>query len=418
MLVQRRLGGDPRQIFRAANSGTTSAIGTARCSNISASCAVIWCNAPEPVRARRAHRLRLVLRQRAARRYLAKIPGPIRTFRESSNFMPRPKAMSRSTTSKAKSAPSAACRRFSPIAFRWRWCNSIRATGEPVRDASGFCIRCATDEPGEAIGRIRDGAAKPAARFEGYTDAAESEQKILRDVFEPRRRLVSHRRSHAQGRRRFLLFRRSHRRHVPLEGRERRDLRGRRSDRSVSRHGRGDRVRRIRCRQPKARPAWRRSSPMAHWISRHCAQHLARRLPAYARPLFLRIKDRIEVTATFKHKKNELAREGYDPRQRRTRSISTIRHGRRSCRSMPRSMPVSSKARSVSAPLRSDDASLSDFGRRRIAQRETIAVRRHFEMTAMQPGKRRTVPDGDDRRTRQALRQHGVKLRLELLLDR
>ena len=36
------------------------------------------------------------------------------------------------------------------------------------------------------------------------------------------------------------------------------------------------------------------------------------RLPAYARPLFLRIKDRIELTATFKHKKDELAREGFD----------------------------------------------------------------------------------------------------------
>ena len=34
--------------------------------------------------------------------------------------------------------------------------------GEPVRDADGFCIRCATDEPGEAIGRIGD-AAQPAA---------------------------------------------------------------------------------------------------------------------------------------------------------------------------------------------------------------------------------------------------------------
>ena len=42
------------------------------------------------------------------------------------------------------------------------------------------------------------------------------------------------------------------------------------------------------------------------------AQHLARRLPAYARPLFLRIKDRIEVTATFKHQKAELARESFD----------------------------------------------------------------------------------------------------------
>ena len=41
--------------------------------------------------------------------------------------------------------------------------------------------------------------------------------------------------------------------------------------------------------------------------------HLAQRLPAYARPLFLRIQDRIAVTATFKHQKNELAREGFDP---------------------------------------------------------------------------------------------------------
>jgi fatty-acyl-CoA synthase len=42
-------------------------------------------------------------------------------------------------------------------------------------------------------------------------------------------------------------------------------------------------------------------------------QHLARRLPPYARPLFLRIADRIDVTATFKHKKAELVREGFDP---------------------------------------------------------------------------------------------------------
>ncbi len=42
-------------------------------------------------------------------------------------------------------------------------------------------------------------------------------------------------------------------------------------------------------------------------------EHLSRRLPAYARPLFLRIKDRIDLTATFKHKKTELVREGYDP---------------------------------------------------------------------------------------------------------
>jgi len=42
-------------------------------------------------------------------------------------------------------------------------------------------------------------------------------------------------------------------------------------------------------------------------------QHLARFLPSYARPLFLRIQDRIAVTATFKHQKSELMREEFDP---------------------------------------------------------------------------------------------------------
>jgi fatty-acyl-CoA synthase len=41
--------------------------------------------------------------------------------------------------------------------------------------------------------------------------------------------------------------------------------------------------------------------------------HLAARLPHYARPLFLRIRNEMEVTATFKYKKADLVRQGYDP---------------------------------------------------------------------------------------------------------
>ena len=41
--------------------------------------------------------------------------------------------------------------------------------------------------------------------------------------------------------------------------------------------------------------------------------HLADRLPAYARPLLLRIRREIEVTTTYKQKKTELMREGFDP---------------------------------------------------------------------------------------------------------
>ena len=55
----------------------------------------------------------------------------------------------------------------------------------PVRNAGGFCIRCAPNEPGEAIGRISQNAADRATRFDGYSDGVETEKKILRDVFEP-----------------------------------------------------------------------------------------------------------------------------------------------------------------------------------------------------------------------------------------
>ena len=53
------------------------------------------------------------------------------------------------------------------------------STGEPVRGRDGLCIAAPRGSVGEAIGRIGDGA-----RFEGYTDNAESQRKILRHVFE------------------------------------------------------------------------------------------------------------------------------------------------------------------------------------------------------------------------------------------
>jgi fatty-acyl-CoA synthase len=42
--------------------------------------------------------------------------------------------------------------------------------------------------------------------------------------------------------------------------------------------------------------------------------HIARRLPAYARPVFVRICAALDTTETFKQKKHALAREGFDPR--------------------------------------------------------------------------------------------------------
>jgi fatty-acyl-CoA synthase len=52
---------------------------------------------------------------------------------------------------------------------------------EHPRDG-GHCIRCEPGEPGEALGKI--GGPGPAGDFEGYTSKEASEKKIMRDVFE------------------------------------------------------------------------------------------------------------------------------------------------------------------------------------------------------------------------------------------
>ena len=55
-------------------------------------------------------------------------------------------------------------------------------TEKPVRGKDGFCIETEPGEVGEAIGEI---TSAPRQRFEGYKDPTQTEKKILRDVFKP-----------------------------------------------------------------------------------------------------------------------------------------------------------------------------------------------------------------------------------------
>ncbi len=41
--------------------------------------------------------------------------------------------------------------------------------------------------------------------------------------------------------------------------------------------------------------------------------HVEQQLPAYARPVFLRIQDHIDATGTFKQRKVDLVKDGFDP---------------------------------------------------------------------------------------------------------
>src|SRR5258708_4293889 len=203
--------------------------------------------------------------------------------------------------------PSFLAHRF-PLAL----VQSDPATLQPIRGESGLCIRCATGEVGEAIGKIHDGATHAAAEFEGYTDAEASQKKILRDVFgrgDAWYRTGDLMRADASGYFYFVdrigdTFRWKGENVATSDVAAAITAFPGISDATV--YG-------------VAVAGTEGTAGMAALVADgpldlpELRKHLARVLPAYARPLFLRIQDRIAVTATFKHQKAELVREGFDP---------------------------------------------------------------------------------------------------------
>ncbi len=185
-------------------------------------------------------------------------------------------------------------------------------TGEPSRNAEGFCARCAAGEAGEALGRITKDSGQSAGAFEGYTSAPETERKILRDVFargDAWYRTGDLMRADASG---FLYF-------VDRIGD---------TFRWKGENVAASEVDAVIAAFPGiaeavvygvAVPGTEGAAGMATLVTKDTLDlgalrdHLGRRLPPYARPLFLRIKDQIEITATFKHRKNDLVQQGYDP---------------------------------------------------------------------------------------------------------
>jgi fatty-acyl-CoA synthase len=54
-------------------------------------------------------------------------------------------------------------------------------------------------------------------------------------------------------------------------------------------------------------------TPGADFQLENLRDYLARELPGYARPIFIRIQPAIETTGTFKYRKVDLVRDGFDP---------------------------------------------------------------------------------------------------------
>ncbi|MGJ4941513.1 long-chain-acyl-CoA synthetase [Bradyrhizobium sp. HKCCYLS1011] len=183
--------------------------------------------------------------------------------------------------------------------------------GGVMRGADGHCVACARGEVGEAIGRIGT-ADSGGGRFEGYTDAGETENKILRNVFahgDAWFRTGDLMRQDEQG---FFYF--------------------------VDRVGdtfrwKGENVATgevnaaiLQCPGVVEAATYGVAVPGADGRAGMAALvidqrfdlavfaiELARRLPAYAQPVALRITTSLDATETFKQKKQQLMQDGFDP---------------------------------------------------------------------------------------------------------
>jgi len=178
----------------------------------------------------------------------------------------------------------------------------------PVRGPGGLCIECGADEVGEALGGVSN---RPGREFEGYTAKAESEKKMLRNVFK-------------QGDVWFRtgdLMRRDEHGYFYFVDRIGDTFRWKGENVSTGEVGEallaipGIREANV---YGVAVPGAEGRAGMASLVvdGDFNLDGLPRRLetlPAYARPMFLRLSPRIEVTGTFKQRKVDLVREGFDP---------------------------------------------------------------------------------------------------------
>jgi fatty-acyl-CoA synthase len=182
---------------------------------------------------------------------------------------------------------------------------------EPVRGEDGFCIRTDDDEPGEVLGRVGDDA---RTRFEGYNDEEATKKKLIRNVFE-------------EGDMWFRtgdLMKKDALGYVYFVDRIGDTFRWKGENVSTNE------VAEFVAQAPGIStanvygvevPGTDGRAGMAAITTKGDVDYdglydwLAERLPKYAIPLFIRVQKEAETTGTFKYRKVELVKEGFDPDQ-------------------------------------------------------------------------------------------------------
>lgn len=181
----------------------------------------------------------------------------------------------------------------------------------PIRDENGFCVKCGIDEIGEAIGRISD---QGRESFQGYHDKKQTDKKILTDVF-------------VKGDKWFRtgdLLRRDAMGYVYFVDRIGDTYRWRGENVATNEVSdilsKFDGIDMANVYGVEVPGAEGRAGMVSMTISHDIdfdvlAQHLKSALPTYAVPLFLRVQVDVDTTGTFKFRKVEAVKEGFDLNQ-------------------------------------------------------------------------------------------------------
>jgi fatty-acyl-CoA synthase len=187
-------------------------------------------------------------------------------------------------------------------------------TGEPQRGADGLCLPCINGVVGEAVGRIGNKTHHETSSFDGYTDRIATESKIIRTVLRPGDKWF----------RTGDLMRRDHAGFFYFVDRLGDTFRWKGENMSTAQVAStiGE------CRNVAAAVVYGVEVPGCEGRAGMAAimvvagfeigefnDDISSALPTFARPVFIRIAAAFDLTATYKPIKNQLLREGYDPRQ-------------------------------------------------------------------------------------------------------
>ncbi|XP_071034549.1 long-chain fatty acid transport protein 1 isoform X3 [Parasteatoda tepidariorum] len=185
------------------------------------------------------------------------------------------------------------------------------ATGEPVRDKNGLCIRCEPGEPGEFVGKIITN--DPIRQFDGYVNQSATKKKIIRDCFQKGDTAFLSGDMLVMDENGYLYF-------VDRTGDTFRWRGENVSTMEIEalisnflKHA-DSVVYGVEVPNNEGRAGMAAISDPNHAVDFDALYaELTKCLPSYAVPLFIRICDTIESTGTFKLKKFDLQKQGFDP---------------------------------------------------------------------------------------------------------